>query len=62
MTIPPISANKLSTDLFSCANARKKLGYPQTSDIFSFATHFVVDSIRMRVDKRVSTTQWSETP
>jgi hypothetical protein len=54
MTIPPISANKLSTDLFSCANARFFLGYPQTSDIFSSATHFVVDNIRMRVDKRVS--------
>jgi hypothetical protein len=55
MTISPITANKLSTDLFSCANAWFFLGYPQTSDIFSFATHFVVDSIRMRVDKRVST-------
>jgi hypothetical protein len=55
MTIPPMSANKLSTDLFSCANAWFFLGYPQTSDIFSFATHFVVDTMRKRVDKRVST-------
>jgi hypothetical protein len=27
---------------------------------FLSATHFVVDSIGLRVDKRASTTQWSE--